>query len=318
MRFIVCLFFVGLFCVCPSRLPGHWLGAAEMHTYYCQESLALKQGGDSWQVHFTDHQYLAGNDKLTFPFEVFFNASLQATYPADSLKMINGLLAEFADQLSGQDVLTVILINENRLDLIVKNGNHAQRTSSGEILLHFYPDQPHIYSIETLPDDIAAKDCYFFYMEKSNGLKNLREFQNRLDSTVEDNHPFLVYFNGPGSEPVVIKDPSDRITLYNTLFTSVTQPPIPVQELQRVSHELDIFIAEQGTDINLKMYLYLSEVSYGLLMNAFILPLIEQYISSKNLANWQVWFMTDFEADSKGQRYNYINIGQTYQNDITQ
>ncbi len=246
-----------------------------------------------------------------FQFEVLVNQHFQGLVSGNT-NDINVELNNYREKLSDTDVLLLILLNKEYQKMKIHSGEGSYFTNDQEIYFYFHPGYTSQYTVQISEESHESEDYFFFYIEKSNGIENLRDVRNRIEPLIEEKKSFLAYFHGPGNRALILshEDDSHQIDeFFNILFTSRTQPPlVPNDELRNVYEIISQFVSEYPSRINLELYLYFNEASYSFLLEPFIKPLLETRMPKLNLMDWHAYIMSDFNIQSINDQYTYINL----------
>ena len=264
-----------------------------------------------WQLDFIGQGGSFEASKVIFQFEVFVNQYFKG-HISGNIDYINAELNKYREKLGDKDVLILILINKDYLKLDIKTMNRSYTTNDQEVYFHFHPGYPSQYFVQLQKESTDFEDFYFFYIEKSNGIENLRDVRDRIEPLMKEKIPFLAYFNGPDHNAIIVShenEPNQVDEFFNILFTSRTQPPlVPNDELLDVYDAISKLVYKDPHLINLKMYLYFNEASYSFLLEPFLTPLLETRIPKLNLLNWHASIISDFNIQSQNDQYTYINL----------
>lgn len=260
-----------------------------------------------WALWFSQHGRLEEKEVLPFQFELFINGRFDSRIRSN-IEYLRHRLEILSKNLGPEDWVELVLINPRREVLQIVSSTGQQTVNDYEIKLAFYPGVPSSYTISTTLLQAEAWHGVFVYVEKSDGIQNLRHLQRHLDSLVVTGTPFLVYFNGPGNRPVIASRPEQLTSLYNQLFTSITQPPRPADELQSVYDVLMQFLPQHTNNASLTALHYLSEPSYSLLRNRFLIPLWNTYLPAGSFLDRPVYIFTDFDVQDTHELFIYKNI----------
>ncbi len=264
-----------------------------------------------WQLEFIDREGSKDSGTVIFQFEVLVNRHFQGRISGKP-DFINAELNRYRRKLDNTDVLNLILINTDYLKFDIKSANGSYTTNDQEVCFYFNRKHPTRYTVQLPDESTQIEDFFFFYIEKSNGIENLRDVRDRIEPLIGEKSPFLAYFHGPDNNAIIVSHENEPYRLdefFNILFTSRTQPPlVPNDELLNVYSTLSKFVYENHHRINLKMYLYFNEASYSFLLEPFIIPLLETRIPKLNLLNWHVSIISDFNIQPQNDQYTYINL----------
>lgn len=239
----------------------------------------------------------------SFDYEVFVNNSLKKQVFNYSVYRINDLLLTIMSNSSPTDLLQVILINPEHLFFDVKYNNENKISSDGEIILDFNKTDTTNYFLEIIP----RKNLSFFYVENTDGIKNIRSIIGHIEDVTHSGDGFMIYYNGPG-KPIIINNDRNLSTFFNALFTSTTQPPFPSEEFKKVSESLQMFIPASTTNMHLYLNFYIGQLSYNRLKSRFVVSLVEEFIASYEEMQYTVRIFTDFDVKEKEKGFEYINI----------
>ncbi len=246
----------------------------------------------------------ANEDRNTsFDYEVFVNNSLKNQVFNYSVDRINDLLFATLSNANPSDLLKVILINPEHRFFDIWYNNENQISSDGEIILDFNFTDTTYYTLEIIP----RKQLSFFYVENTDGIKNIRSIAEHIEEVTRSGDGFMIYYNGPG-EPIIINNDRNLSAFFNALFTSTTQPPFPSEELKKVSESLQRFIPEVITNMHLDLNFYIGQLSYNRLKNRFVVSLVDKLVASYDEMQYTVRIYTDFDVKEKEKGFEYINI----------
>ena len=243
------------------------------------------------------------SEEFVFDYELFINHKLYKQVSGFSLTEINELLNKTRSNIKDSDFLQVILINKRHHFFDIQKGNESYQSNDGELILDFYSGDTTPYDLEILP----RRNLSFFYVENTDGIKNLRRIIDHIEEVAGSGNDFMIYFNAPG-EPMVITRERELSTFFNSLFTSITQPPFPSEELKRVMENLERLVPGDTQNVNLDISFYLGQLSYNRLKQRFIIPLIHELPAKFGDLGYTVSIYTDFDVNEKEKGYRYINI----------
>lgn len=243
------------------------------------------------------------NNNHLFDYELFVNKSLQKQIFNYSSDQINDLLTSTVHTIKPSDLLQVVLLNPEHRFIEIQRANETLLSNDGEIFLDFSQSDTTAYTLEVIP----RKNLSFFYIENTDGIKNIRSIIDHIEEVTWSGNGFMIYYNGPG-EPIIINNERNLPTFFNALFTSTTQPPFPSEELKKVSESLQRFIPEDITNMHLDLNFYIGQLSYNRLKNRFVVSLVDKLAASYYEMQYTVRIYTDFDVKEKEKGFEYINI----------
>ncbi len=312
MKWFVVLFLMALLritylvaCVLPAGVNE--TDCTSLEAVYAEQQI---HNAHYWQLDFTINGWPVKPDTTLFMIEIFVNRQLRETIEGKP-RMIQDMLDHYQKTISEHDEFEIILLNSQFLPLVLYTPGVSYRLNRQEVKLQFHPQKQSYIRVELADTISILSEYHFFYIEKSNGIKNLRDFKNRLDSVSERGMPFLVYYFGPSGEGITINHEASKeeIRLFlNLLFDNETQPPGPQQELLRVENALMRFLPDQKEAARLNAWLYISESSYKTLFTRLIEPLLSRSLPGLLMADLAIVILTDFDVYDKKTKYTYINI----------
>jgi len=287
-----------IFCLC---VPYVSMGKTGSHEFLSDTTIENRNPAKLIEIK------IAGTAKEdinnSFDYEVFVNNSLENQVFNYSIERINDLLFATLSDIYPSDLLQVILINPEHRFFDIRHNNENKICSDGEIILDFNKTYTTSYYLEIIP----RKNLSFFYVENTDGIKNIRSIIGHIEDVTRSGDGFMIYYNGPG-EPIIINNERNLSTFFNALFTSTTQPPFPSEELKKVSESLQMFIPASTTNMHLDLNFYIGQLSYNRLKSRFVVSLVEEFIDSYEEMQYTVRIFTDFEVKEKEKGFEYINI----------
>ncbi len=266
-----------------------------------------------WQLEFLYHGQRDGQD-TTIMVEFLVNERMidRTTVKTETDHIIQRVdsLAQYLS--STEKTLTLLILNSSAKDISIESSIYGRTiTNNQEIRLDFTPEQLVKYSINFFPNKDTV---HFFYIEKSDGIRNIRHAYNSISELIDNGHQVKAFLNGPGNNNwYTISSEStknERLSFLNAMIYSTTEPPPPADEFNRVTTALSAFLAENNAPI-LSFYIYISNLSYNNLRRGFINPLIEAItgneLPGKGIGDFrtEVIFRTDFEISDQDPHYTY-------------
>jgi hypothetical protein len=259
-----------------------------------------------WSIDFYHEDETVDPSEFVLNFEVFVNGQWEKNFSSNNAGL-NILLADYAKKLDHSDFLELLFLNSEGGSVKLGLDEFETSSNSYEVHLIFPGKAPREYSMVYAP----RKDFYFFYVEKSGGIHNLRYLRNLTDPVVNKGHYFLMYFNALGN-PFMTSNQASVMAFYNLVFTEITQPPQASAELKRVISALQGALPADMRNIDLHYVFFLSEISYRLLGEDFIGQLTESFVKSRRLFPKSVTIATDFNVSNKNKNFKYINLSENF------
>lgn len=217
---------------------------------------------------------------------------------------ITSLLKSYQKKVHNTEMVRVILLNRDFMKIKHQAGNQPPQIKySEEITLKFYGATPVKHHIHFMERDVLN----FIYVETSGGIRNIRHLRNHVERVLEKEEEFLIYYHG-ASGPMIIDSEELLTRFYNMVFTAITQPPMPGEELRNVMQTFQEKRTESWNLANLQLSFYMGEISYQRLMDLFVKP-FKRYLSEE-YAFWQIHTVvyTDFDVSEKSKKIRYVNI----------
>lgn len=259
-----------------------------------------------WHIEFEGHG-TAPIAATVFDYEFFVNGQMKKQVQSALPQRVNEIIAELAERIEVSDLLQVVLLNHDYLFINVRSLDRQKIFHGGELILNFTGQDSLLFSLEILP----RAPIHFFYIESSGGIENLLFLKTQLDRLVQTGQPFMVYYNGPGRK-VFFREPEELTPFFNMLFTSITQPPFPSEELKNVKTLLKANLPMDMRNVVLHMHFYLSEISFNRLSEHFVKPLVAVLFQDNLVHHNTINIYTDFEVRNKEQAFSYINIASQH------
>lgn len=272
---------------------------AKKDTIKSEEFFAFER---KWNTEFIYNEQMPEDSTFYLVFEIWFNNEYKGEIKGTE-KTINKVLKGFEKDAELTDHLRLVALPPLNVKASLKWDDEEITTKGEEVSLDFYGDQAYLYAISFYP----AKDFYFIYVDKSGGIKNLRQMRTHIDRIVENGHQILIYFNALGN-PMIITDPDNLMDFYNTVFTAITQPPFPSREYRSLVGTLGRHLPEDIGDRGLHLKFYMSQVSYELLNEVFFPQLLNEHFPGYRMNPQSITVYTDFEVQNKKERIKYKKI----------
>ncbi len=266
-----------------------------------------------WKADFYKYGYPVESNTLSIEVELFLDHELLFAGEVRP-EVINDKLKKYKTRHEGHKTLELLILNREFDSWLVLLDNEPAHHQSEEVSLVFFPGQEQHYKVVLAEAMGEIRDHHVYYLAISDWNSNIREILEIMDTLLFDSEdPYLIYFHGPSNNPIILDHNSseDEISNFRSMVTRTTHPPGNASdELRNVMDALNDFIESSDYVPKLKLNLFFSENTHGLLQNGFTNPLLNHRLENMDLRDLQVLFITDFDVPKKNASYRYENLSK--------